>query len=222
MASGIDFARAAQIADLVYATSGIVGYIAILDSTYPNRTVSSINTTTDVLTTTAAHEWVNATRVRAASTGTIPTTSPQIDSATDYYVGVVDSDELALYLTAEEALIDSGRIDFTDTGSGTITLQEQALDRLDTLEVMVNHEVASSRLEYSSVGFADPTTGLKPYKDYTLTEEITLRHWVLIVDGISTVGDFTGDKDYFHSYDADVTIPPEGKVLRVQLGVIDV
>jgi hypothetical protein len=222
MTSGIDYARAAQIADLVYATSGIVGYVAILDSVYPNRTVSSINTTTDVLTTTAAHEWVDATRVRIASTGTLPTTTPTVDTATDYYVGVVDSDELALYLTAADAIADSGRIDFSDSGSGTITLQEQALDRLDTLEVMVNHEVASARLEYSSVGFADVTTGLKAYKEYTLTEEITLRHWVLIVDGVSTVGDVTGDKDYFHSYDADVTIPPEGKVLRVQLGVIDV
>lgn len=222
MSSGIDFARAAQIEDLVYAPTGTVGYIALLDSTYPNRTVSSVNTTTDVLTATAAHGWVDATRVRIASTGTLPTTSPTIDSATDYYVGVVDSDELALYLTAADAIADTSRIDFSDSGSGTITLQEQALDRLDTLEVMVNHEVASSRLEYSSVGSADPTTGLKPYKDFTITEEITLRHWVLIVDGTSTVGDVTGDKDYFHSYDSDVTIPPEGKVLRVQLGVIDV
>jgi len=81
-------------------------------------TVSSINTTTDVLTVTN-HNLNTGDIIYIQSLGTIPA---GLSAFTRYFIRKLSSNTISLYEAFEGSKIDSGRIDITSAGSGTITI----------------------------------------------------------------------------------------------------
>ena len=80
-------------------------------------TVSSIDTGTNVITTTGAHGYVDNQRIHVWTTGTYPTVSgAAITSLEVYFVRFVDATHFALRRTSGGA-----DVDLTSAGTGTIT-----------------------------------------------------------------------------------------------------
>jgi hypothetical protein len=96
-------------------------YFPGLVRTYKSlKTVSSVNTTTNVITMTAAHGWSANTAVMARSTGLLPA---GIKANTMYYVGSPSGADLKLLGCSS-----GPEIDITDSGSGTIELYDGHTD----------------------------------------------------------------------------------------------
>jgi len=86
-------------------------------------TVSSIDLGTDILTV-ANHNLNSGDIVYIQSDTTLP---PGTSAFTVYYIGRINSNELALYDTYEAAKIDGTRVNITGAGSGTITISNIAI-----------------------------------------------------------------------------------------------
>ena len=84
--------------------------------------VSSIDTGTDIITAVASHGLTEAHPVKLSTTGTLPTSTPQVVSGNLYYAEVVDADELVLHTTSADAVAATNDIDFSTSGSGTHTI----------------------------------------------------------------------------------------------------
>lgn len=204
--------------DQILPAVGSVGYIALIDGLTGTATISSINTSTDVVTTSAAHGLVTGTRIRMTSTGALPVA---IASATDYYVREITTTTLTLHPTLSDAKGATGAIDFTDSGSGTITLLEQALSGglpTDLIQddplVWLNHELSHpdyARIEVTGLGATNTLTGAKPIFPFAITVNspngtLSCRHAVFLDGGISTIGDTTYVGFWMSSAPATVTI----------------
>jgi hypothetical protein len=91
-----------------------------LGTTRATVTLSSgVNTTTDVLTTDAAHGFTTAdpVRVRATAGSTLPTGT---SASTQYYARILSTTTLTLHPTVADANANTNRVDITATGTGTI------------------------------------------------------------------------------------------------------
>lgn len=92
-------------------------------STATSVDVSAINTTTEVITTAANHGLADGQAIEFTTTDTLPTSSPQIVTGTKYFINVVDADELTVHTTQADAIADTGKIDFSDSGAGTHSIK---------------------------------------------------------------------------------------------------
>lgn len=81
----------------------------------------TVNTGTDVWTT-ATHSWNTVQPIRFSTSGTLPTSTPQIVAGQIYYAGVTGTTTFKVYATQAAAIAGSGAIDFTTAGSGTHTV----------------------------------------------------------------------------------------------------
>lgn len=204
----LDIAARNNKLDDLYPSSGTIGYALLLSGTLVN-TVCTINTSTDVLTTSNPNPgYKDASRIRLTTDGTFPTVASgdPIDNATDYYIYKVDADEFKLCRTQADALAGSNFIDFTSTGSGSLTVNEQTLNVNDPLTVLVNKEL--SHPEYTRFTIADigsATGGQKTvvYAIAVISETMTFRHKLVILGGSSTIGDTTGTKDHLFTESVD-------------------
>lgn len=125
--------------------------LAVLTDYYivdPRHQVSSVNTTTDTITATSAHNLVADTPVRVSSDDTLP--APLV-AGTTYYVGAPAGSDMTLLVSAGGATVDlttagagvitvtleptnvqisatpgGAPIDITDAGTGTHTITRQA------------------------------------------------------------------------------------------------
>ena len=91
-----------------------------LGTTRATVTLSSgVNTTTDVLTTDAAHGLTTAdpVRVRATSGSTLST---GLAASTQYYARVLSTTTLTLHPTVSDANANTNRVDITATGTGSL------------------------------------------------------------------------------------------------------
>jgi hypothetical protein len=116
----------------IFVASGPKLYLAALRSewtvtfrpkTYAAKTVtqsSGINTTTDVLTSTA-HGFYTGLKVQVASSSSLP---GGLAATTDYWVIRVDADTFKLAANLPDALADTA-VDITSTGSGNLTVTPQ-------------------------------------------------------------------------------------------------
>jgi hypothetical protein len=203
--------RAAQV-DALVPGSGDVGYFILCDATYASLTFT-VNTSTDVVTTSGAHNLVTGTRVRVVAA----TTQPNVDlgsgtvvlSATlDLFFRSVTSTTGTLHQTFADADGNTNAVDFIDSGSGTLTLNEQTLiggslsdaeADYDDITVWVNHEIDHpdySRFLVTGVGSASVSTAQKPVYSANLSVnapngDLTFRHYVYLHGGTSTIGDPT-------------------------------
>lgn len=210
----------ADVLDEYLAPSGAIAVAVLIDPDVSTATISSINTSTEVITTTANHGWVDGTRVRMSVTGgALPT---GISSSTDYYVDSLSSTTLSLYPTLADCLAGTNKIGFSDTGTGVLTLTEQALSGglnadtfVDRKEVILNHEVShadyTARFSITDIGAASQSTAEKPvylFSQAVSGGEPTLEvGYILILKGGSTtLGDTTGTIAGFRKAAATVSI----------------
>jgi predicted secreted protein len=81
----------------------------------------TVNTGTDVWTT-STHGFNTAQPITFTTSGTLPTSSPQIYAGTIYWARRASSSTFKVYTTAANAIADSSAIDFSTSGSGTHTV----------------------------------------------------------------------------------------------------
>jgi microcystin-dependent protein len=85
-------------------------------------TISAVNTTTDVITTSASHFLDTGDKVRVSSTATLPT---GLIAATDYYVRVLSTTTFTLHPTLADAVGNTNMVNLTGAGTGTRTITPQ-------------------------------------------------------------------------------------------------
>ena len=88
-------------------------------------TISNVNTSTDVLTTSVNHGWSTGQAVVYVTTGNLP--SPLTEN-TVYYIRVIANNQIKTHLTLADAQSGSNIINITTTGSGGIYVQDAAAD----------------------------------------------------------------------------------------------
>ena len=90
---------------------------------------ASINTTSDVLTATA-HGFYDGDRVMIGLRpgGTLPTSSPQVDEATWYYVKVTGADTFTLHATRANALAGTSPVNFSAAGTSVVVIGQFDLE----------------------------------------------------------------------------------------------
>lgn len=107
----------------------------------------SINTSTDVLTS-AGHGFVagDAVLVGIRAGGTLPTSTPQVDEDTTYYVSAPTADTLKLHTTRADALAGTNAIDLSAAGTDVVLVGQfdLVLNMVDGTQ-MTFHAVAISK-----------------------------------------------------------------------------
>lgn len=163
----------------------------------------TVNTGTEVVTTSSNHDYLVNTRVRVSSTGTLP--SP-LAAGQDYLIATTPgSNTLTLKTTAGAA------IDLTTTGSGTHTITDVAPDkRTSSIAEWVRKEVAdydglAGRPNWVPVSATiDESTGVVTIQASTSVDNsagstgISFNFGLLIKGGSATRGNTTGEvSDYY-------------------------
>jgi hypothetical protein len=206
--------------DTLYPTFGSYGYAALLDADLNLNLGYSVDITSDLLTTITPHGLVTGTRVRSTATVAQPGISPSgtLSSTVDYFVRVVSTTELELYSTLNDATNATNQINFTGTGTGTLELNEQALNAEDPIEVLVNHELdhpdyTRFELESMNPAFASAGEGRKNSDLWTMTANTTSPAWeflyvLIIKNGSSAIGDTNGSIDNLDARPSLISIPP--------------
>jgi hypothetical protein len=158
---------------------------------------------TDVITATG-HDYLNGTRVKFTTTGTLPA---GLNTSTTYRVVQVSGATFKVALEAnysKTARTASGVVDITDTGSGTHSVTEQAFDEsLDSdVDVYVRHEAAtyqgsgrqsSSALPAATISGTTASIAQQTFVFTPTTGTVTFRYCLFIKGGSGTLGNTTGD-----------------------------
>lgn len=131
-----------QLNDRMIASAGTIGHLTLIDNVLLTGAVFTANASTGVLTFAASVALVTGSRIRLTSTITLPGGSL---SLTDYYVISLTSTTIKLATTLALALAGTA-LNITDSGSGTLTANEQALTISDSLAAIVAHEVISAAI----------------------------------------------------------------------------
>jgi microcystin-dependent protein len=110
--------------DLGYSTHGLTAGSATVTLRFIPAAagVASVNTTTDVLTTSSAHYWATGDKVRVTTSGTLP---GGLTPGTDYYVRAAAATTVTLHPTVSDALANTNAVNITSAGTGTHTLVPQ-------------------------------------------------------------------------------------------------
>jgi hypothetical protein len=173
--------------------------------------------TTDLITTTTEHNFVNGTRVTVNNTGgSLPT---GLFSGIQYRV--INASRSTFNLCAETGYNFDTKtgtpIDVANTGSGTHTITEQPLSYLDDLSIWVQHEVdyrGSSRQPITiPLAAKDWTKNLVYIGPMNLvftptSASIIYRYFGVIAGGVSTRLDTTGSLVTYEDLIIDQTILP--------------
>ncbi|MGB8355781.1 MAG: hypothetical protein WCD79_17920 [Chthoniobacteraceae bacterium] len=85
--------------------------------TTPRMPIGAINTSNSHITVTA-HGLSTADAVFAATRGTLPTATPALSAATQYFVNVIDANTFTLHSTAADATGNANTITFSNGGTG--------------------------------------------------------------------------------------------------------
>jgi hypothetical protein len=183
-----------RVANIVYPAGAIGQCILLTGSTTLNLTV-----TTDALTNTitgTAHGLVTGSRVRINSSGTVP---GGVAAGVDYYAIALSANQFKVAETLADAVAGT-EINLTDGGTGTVTINEQALLVGDAIEVLIAKELPSGIYQRQpiTVGVA-VIEGLEAVKppvvvtlDNTGTTDITYRHVLIAYGAGSAIGSITG------------------------------
>lgn len=214
----------ASIADAVYPPTGTIGYIILLKADLSSGLGVTGVASTGVFTTASVHKLVTGSRVRIASTATVP--SP-LSATTDYYTIVTSTASLKLALTLTDALA-STAIALIDAGSGTLTLNEQSVTAADSIAVLVNKELAAvggySRLPITNAGSATIFGG---NGEKTVTATLTNNGSVsidyiaaLVAFGISSaVGSVAGVTSYSLATETSTQTTTPGQTRAISLAL---
>lgn len=196
------------------------GHWLLLDDNFWTDTFT-VNTGTENCTADSGnHDRVDLTRIRFTTTGTLPTSSPQIVAGTDYYMRTVSGANFQVSETPTGSIID-----FTGTGTGTHTATEQPMNADDDKTVLIQHELSHAQYTRRSftpgVATNDGTEATLPVVEeiYTPTAGNMVFRFLLLMKGsISTLTDTTGDTDLFNDFGSTQTIiQDEGRIIRVTI-----
>lgn len=83
---------------------------------------ATVDTDTEEWTTDSNHGWETVQPVRFTTTGSLPTSSPQIQAGLTYFANVTGDDTFTLHATQADAAAGSNEITFTTSGSGDHTV----------------------------------------------------------------------------------------------------
>ena len=203
--------------DTLYANTGTIGQILLLNGTLSARTYT-VDPSTDAITTTIAHGWATGTRVRATSDNTSPAiANPPLEGAT-WYVKSLSNTTLKLYPTLADAKADTNAADFINTGTGTHTLTEQEFTQNEDKAVLVAHELSHpdySRIAVSNLGASIVQVGYaqKPLVTWNFAvgssnPSTSIDYLIILFGGSSTVGDTTGTIDAFYHFPSTIVVTP--------------
>ena len=214
-----------NFADLTYPSTGTIGRVILLRGTLALGLTLTVNAATNELTTATAHGLVTGSRVRVASTTTVPT---PLSATTDYYAIVTSPTVIKLAATLTDAL-SATAIDLTDVGTGTVTLNEQDVTAADSIAVLVNKELPStggySRLAIDNVGAATVvgTNGEKPAKTVVFTNSgtanIEYKHHLIAFGASSTIGSSSGVTAYFLATETAIQSTVPGQTRSITLNM---
>lgn len=189
--------------DRMYPSTGVYGYLAILDDLLLTSAVFTV--ATSILTFSGANKLVTGSRVRITSTGVIPS---GLLSATDYYAIKTSTTTFKLAATLTNAIAGTA-IAITDAGSGVLSVSEQILTVADSLAVLVAHELVNSaytaRFSIDTLGAATIVNGDAQKNLWTKVftnnsaSSIVSGNRLIIYGGIATMGDVTGTSDSLHT-----------------------
>src|SRR3989449_3027516 len=95
-----------------------------------SQAVTGLNTATDVLTITP-HGFATADPVllHVSTGGALPTSAPQVDSLTTYYVRAIDANTFTLHPTAVDANANTNPVNFSVAGTGTLRSEERRVGK---------------------------------------------------------------------------------------------
>jgi microcystin-dependent protein len=111
--------------DLDYSSHGLNAPITLsLSFSLAPATISAVNTSTEVITTSANHMFDTGDRVQVSSTATLP---GGLTASTDYYVQKISATELKLHTSPSDATNNTNPINLTSAGTGTRTMSPQDL-----------------------------------------------------------------------------------------------
>ena len=191
--------------DRLYPSTGVYGYLAILDDLLLTSAVFTVDPVADVLTFTVANKLVTGSRIRITSTVTIP---GGLLSSTDYFAIKLTTTTFKLATTLALAIAGTP-INITDSGSGTLNAFEQILNITDTIAVLVAHEIVSTaytaRFSIDSLGAATIVNGDAQKNLWTKVftnssaSPIVSGNRLIVYGGLATIGDITGTGDSLHT-----------------------
>jgi hypothetical protein len=193
-----------------------------------NSTNAYTFTVTNPTTVTATgHNFINGVRVKASTTGTLPT---GLDTTAVYRVIGVSGNTFNLCTEANysKSTKTGTAINTLAGGSGTHTLTEQALGEDDAMDVWARWESVynGSARQSASIGAAtDTNPAIAPLASFNFTPttgappQIAHRFWGVIVNGSPTTGNSAGTLKYFEDLTTTQTITAAGKVYTYQAQV---
>lgn len=104
------------------ASSATATYRVVWPDFGATSLTGSVDTGSDVWTT-STHGWNTAQPIKFSTTGSLPTSSPQIRIGQIYYAARASGTTFKVYPTSADAVADTNAIDFSSTGSGTHTVE---------------------------------------------------------------------------------------------------
>lgn len=200
--------------DLIWATSGTVGYRILLGDGSWSGTWT-VDPSTDIITTAAANGWQSGQRIRLTTGGVLPALdSGSLSTTIDYFWIRVSASTGYLATTRAAALAGSPYLNFIDSGTGTHSASEQDLSNSDPIEVLIAKEISHSeyaRKALSSLGTA-VVAGEFGEKNpiahsYSVSSgSYVIKYVLYLFDASSTPGDLSGNKPMLEKLSAPVTI----------------
>ena len=201
--------------------SGTIGYIALIQNvTHTGTFTLDFGTDLITLATTPVVPLATGCRVRISSSGTLPgVNGTTLSNTTDYFWRVSTATTGKLYRTLLDAQNDTNAIDFSNSGTGTLTFTEQALNgstaNPDPLNVVLSKELPSGggytqRIAMTDLGNAAiVNNGVEKNISFTLTGDstgYTFRYYQLIIGGLQTIGNTTGTQSFLVAESTNKTV----------------
>ena len=181
--------------DQYHPSTGTIRHIALLRSSLQLGIAFTADAASNVLTFGTEQPFQTGARVRIVSTATLPT---PLVAAVDFF---------AIRLTATtfkvSGTLGGSEVDLMDSGSGTLTLNEQPLGRTDPINVLLSKEFVSfpgytARFPITDAGPSAMVNG-KAQKTKLMvianngTADISIGYYVVIRGGSATIGDTAMD-----------------------------
>jgi hypothetical protein len=178
---------ASAFLDLAIPSSSTIGYLCLLSgATFQGS--ATVDITDSSLTTAIPHNLQTGTRLKLQTSQALPV---PLNTTATYYAKVLSATKLQL-ATSIAAL--NQPIQLLNAGTGTLTINELALNNTDPVSVLVNKELLLStvynRPALTNIGMASaltPTSSAKPGKEIIIRNElntsISFAHQLIIFGG---------------------------------------
>lgn len=138
--------------DRALPNTGAIGEFALIDDSLTTNLAVAANTTADTLTSATAHNLVDGSRFRVATTGVLP---DPLSASVDYYAQIVNATTLKPCASLDDAIL-GNPVNLTSVGSNLV-INEQTLTASDTDDAILAHEVTGNGYARQSVADIGPS-----------------------------------------------------------------